>query len=119
MINLNFNNKESRKVKRFLWGYYEWGCDTKGFCAKTNMDKDVDKLVEGCDKYTVSDIKVHKTHGDPGTNLSKSESEEPKDIYKYRSFVGKLMWYTTKVGPDMENVARKLEVHMIHTGPEQ
>ena len=28
------------------------------------------------------------------------------------------MWYTTKVGPDVENEARELEVHMSHPGPE-
>ena len=50
--------------------------------------------------------------------LSKSDSEEPKYIFKYRSFVGQLMWYTTKVGYDVENMARELAVHMIHPGPE-
>ena len=28
------------------------------------------------------------------------------------------MWYTTKVGPDMENAARELTVHMSHPGPD-
>ena len=28
------------------------------------------------------------------------------------------MWYTTKVGPDVKNEARKLAVHMSHPGPE-
>ena len=28
------------------------------------------------------------------------------------------MWYTTKVGPDVANVARELAVHMSHPGPE-
>ena len=40
--------------------------------------------------------------------LSKSDIYEPKYIDKYRSFVGQIMWYTTKVGPDVENSARKL-----------
>ena len=37
---------------------------------------------------------------------------------KYRSFVGQLMWYTTKVGPDVANVERELAVHMSHPGTE-
>ena len=28
------------------------------------------------------------------------------------------MWYTTNVGPDMENAARELAVHMSHPGTE-
>ena len=28
--------------------------------------------------------------------------------------MGQLMWYTTKVGPDVENAARYLDVHMSH-----
>ena len=28
------------------------------------------------------------------------------------------MWYTTKVGPDVENTARELAVHMSDLGPE-
>ena len=28
------------------------------------------------------------------------------------------MWYTTKVGPDVENAARELAVHTSHPGPE-
>ena len=34
------------------------------------------------------------------------------------SFVGKIMWYITNVGPDMEIKARQLTIHMSHHGPE-
>ena len=50
--------------------------------------------------------------------LSKSDLEELDNIYKYRSFVGKSTWYTTKLGPDVENAARELAVNMSHPGPE-
>ena len=50
--------------------------------------------------------------------LSKSYLEDPDNINKYRSFVGHLMWYTTKVGPDVVNAARELAVHMSHPDPE-
>ena len=39
-------------MEKFLGVYYEWGRDAKGTYAKMTMDKDVKKLVEGCDKYT-------------------------------------------------------------------
>ena len=85
--------------------------------AKMIMDKEVKKLVEGYEKYTGSDVKAPKNSGDLVTNISKSDLEEPYNIDKYRSFLGQLMWYTTKVGPEMVNVARELEVHMSHPGP--
>ena len=50
--------------------------------------------------------------------ISKSDLEEPYNINKYRSFVGQLMWYTTKVGPNMANAARELAVHMSCSGSE-
>ena len=37
------------------------------------MEKDVNKLVEGYDKYTGSGVKVQKTPVNPGTTLSKSD----------------------------------------------
>ena len=82
------------------------------------MEKDVKKLVEGYKKYTGNDFKVQKFPGAPGTTLSKTDLEEPYNINKYLSFVGKLMWYTTKVGPDVENASRELAVHMSHPGPD-
>ena len=74
-------------------------------------------MVESYEKYTESDVKVQKTPGAPGTTLSKSDLEELYNIYNYRSFMGHLMWYTSKVGPDVSNAVRELAVHMIHTGP--
>ena len=85
---------------------------------KMNMEKDVKKLLEGYEKHTGSDLKVQKTPGAPGMTPSKSGLEEPKDIDNYRSFVVHLMWYTTNLGPVVENTARDLSVHMSHPGPE-
>ena len=75
-------------------------------------------MVEGYEKVTGSDVKVQKTPGAPGTSPSKSDLEEHQGIDNYRSFVGQLMWYTTKVGYDVENMARELAVHMLNPGPE-
>ena len=44
--------------------------------------------------------------------LGKSDVEEPYNINEYRSFVGQIMWYTIKVGPEMANTEREFEVHM-------
>ena len=70
------------------------------------MDKDVKNIVEGYEKYNGGELKVQKTPGYPGTTQIKSDWEEPDNINKDRSFLGKLMWYKTKVVPDVENAAR-------------
>ena len=81
-------------------------------------EEDVKKLVEGYENYTGIDLKVQKTPRAPVTTLSKCDLEELDIINKYRSFVGQFMWYTTKVGPDFENAAMELVVHMINLGTE-
>ena len=63
-------------------------------------------------------VKVQKTPGVTGTTLSKSELEEPKDVDKYRLFLGHIMWYTANVVPDMANTARQSSVHISHSGTE-
>ena len=40
-------------------------------------------------------------------------------LEEYRSLVGKLMYYTIKVGPDCANIARDLARHMANPGKEQ
>ena len=82
-IKERFHISESKKVKKFLRVYYEWGCDAKGMYAQTTMDKDVKKPVEGYMNYTVSYVKVHKTPGALVTTISKSDLEEPYNIDKY------------------------------------
>ena len=79
-IKERFHISESKKVKKFLRVYYEWGCDAKGMYAKMTMDKDVKKPVEGYMKYTGSYVKVHKTPGALVTTISKSDLEEPYNI---------------------------------------
>ena len=68
-------------------------------------EKDVNKLVEGYKKYNGSDLSIQKNPWAPGTTLNKIDLEEPSNINKYISFVVKLMWYTTKVGPNVANTA--------------
>ena len=75
-IKKKFNVSEFVKVKKFLGFYYKWGHDAKGTYAKTTMEKDVNNLLEGCENYTGSDLRVQKTPGALGTTLSKSDLEE-------------------------------------------
>ena len=80
----------------------------KGTNEKMSTEKDVKKIVEGYEKYTGSYSRVQEKPGAPGTTLSKRDLEEPYNINKYRSSLGQLIWYTTKVGPDVANAAKEL-----------
>ena len=80
------------------------------------MEKDAKNLIEGYENYTGSDLRVQKYLRAPGMTLSKSDLEEQYNINNYRSFVGQLMWYATKVVTDKTNAARELAVHMSHSG---
>ena len=70
MIKLKFNIEYYWKVKRFLGVYCKWGHDAKGLYTKIIMDKDVNKLVDGCEKFTGSDVNDQKTPGAYGTARS-------------------------------------------------
>ena len=104
-------------MKKFIGVYYEWVHDYKVLEEKITMKKDVKKLVDGYNKYTGRGVKVQKTPGSTGMTLCKIKLKEPTDIENYRSFVGQIMWYTMKVGPDMANTERELDVHMSNPGP--
>ena len=93
MINLKSNIQDYGKLKTFIGLYYEWGCDAKVLYPKMTMKKDVNKLLDGHKNFIGSEVDVKKTPGDTGTTLSKSDFEKPKEIDKYRSFLGQLMRY--------------------------
>ena len=118
IIKLKFNIKESDKLKKFLGVYYKWGHDAKGTPTKITTEKDINILVDGYKKFTGSDVKVKKIPSDPGTNLSKSKLKDPIKIYKYRPFLGHIMWYNMKVRTGVSKAARELDVHMSHTWPD-
>ena len=103
MIKLDFNIQEYGRVRNFLGVYYDLYHDYKGVYTKISMGKYVNKLVIVYDKFTGSYNKVHKTLASPGTTISEIELEEPMNIEKYRSLVGQIMWYTTKVGTEVSN----------------
>ena len=86
--------------------------------AKMTPEKEVKELVEGYKKYTGTDLRVQKTPRDPGTTLSKSDLEYPGNINKYRSLLGQLICYTTKVGHVVANAAMELTVRRSHPWPE-
>ena len=100
-------------LKKHLGVDYEWGVLPNGklFC-KATMDKKVNTLVEAYEKYIGKEVKIYETPGKPHKYLSKSEDDEPVDIDQYRSFVGQLMFFTTKLYPKSGTSTRALSEFM-------
>ena len=82
------------------------------------MKKDVKKLEKGYKKHTGSEVKLQKIPSATGMTLSKSHLEGNQYINNNMSLVGQLMWYTTKVGPDVASTSISFSVHMSNHEPE-
>ena len=103
-------------LKKHLGVDYEWGIqsDGKAFC-KATMDKKVKETVRKYEDYLGREAKVYESPGKPHEYLSKNEGEAI-DIDEYRSLVGQLMFFTTKLGPKLGNATRALSGFMSSPG---
>ena len=93
-------------MRKFLWAYYKWGHDERGPYAKITMEKYTKKLFYGYEKFSGKYVKVQNHPIATDITLIKRELGDPMGIHKHRSFVGKIMCYTTKLVHDVENINR-------------
>jgi hypothetical protein len=109
-----FNIQDLGRLKKFLGIWYEWGRDNDGPFVKATMNDMAATIVEDYEKHVGHPIKGAKTPGFPGTTLTKGEDDQAEgiDTEKYRSLVGKIMYYVTKIAPDCANAARELSQYM-------
>ena len=49
IIKLKFNIQESGEVKKFIGVYFEWGNNAKVLHHKMTLEKEVNKMVYGCE----------------------------------------------------------------------
>ena len=75
------------------------------------MNRKREDIVKSFEDMMRKSCKVRKTPGAPGSVLRKNEGE-PVRIEQYRSMVGKIMFYATKVCPKIVNASRELATHM-------
>ena len=101
-----------RESEEFFQSILWMGSWRERYVCKNDYGEIYQKLVEGYRKYTRSDAKVQKTCDSPCLTVSNNDLEVPYNVDKYRSYVVQLMWYTSKVVPDVENTARELTVHI-------
>ena len=108
-----FGITELGVLKKHLGVWYEWGRDKNGPYVKASMPEMAKAIVLDFEKHIGREVKGTRTPGYPGTSLIKGDAkEEPVHMEMYRSLVGKIMYYTTKIGPDIANAARELSGFM-------
>jgi len=105
------------EISKYLGVSYEWGPDTNGkdYC-KTMMNKKLKAIVEAYEKYIDKNVNAYDTPETPGLYLDKHEGD-PVIINKYRSFVGKITFFTTKLSPKTGSATRTLSGHMSSPDP--
>ena len=115
-VEKRFNITRADVISKHLGVIYEWGetSDGRRFC-KVTMDKKVESTINYYEKYIQKEAKIYSTPGAPNENLLKHEGE-PIDIDEYRSLVGQIMFFTTKICPKTGAAVRALSAHMSNPG---
>ena len=91
---------------------YEWGVLPNGKAfAKATMDKKIKNIIKVYEEHIGREAKIYDTPGKPNEYLGKHDGE-PVEIEKYRSLVGQIMFFTTKLGLKLGNSTRALSGFM-------
>jgi hypothetical protein len=79
------------------------------------MSKMIDEISKKFEKARGKKAKIYATPGTPGTTLKKNEGAII-DLDAYRSIVGKIMYYATKIAPEICNAVRELAENLSYPG---
>jgi len=105
-------------LKKHLGIHYHWNTNSSvERMLVANMDGMANEIVEKYKKVTGRYPVGSNTPGIPGKSLAKNQGETIM-LEDYRSIVGKVMYYTTKIAPECSNAARELVQHMSNPGNE-
>jgi hypothetical protein len=107
-------------LKKHLRVWWEWLVDDQGESyLKDTMPKMIREMNKAFQVARGKPARKAATPRFPRKMLRKSEEGiEPSMITEYRSIVGNILYYTTKVGQDMENGARELSWNMSNPNEE-
>ena len=115
-VESRFKITRDDEVKLHLGVTYDWKRDDDGNMMVTcTMVKKCKDIVDCFEKHVGAEVPVYSTPGKPHSVLSKN-LEEVVDIDMYRSLVGKIMFFATKVGPTICHAVRDLAAHMSNPG---
>ena len=103
-------------LERHLGVDYKFLRDNKNqIYLEATMEKKVDDIVKFFENFTGEDVTIYETPEIPGSVLKKNEGQT-LNVEAYRTLVGTLMFYTTKVGLKQSNAVRNLSQHMENPG---
>jgi len=75
------------------------------------MDKKIANIIRIYEEHIGEEVKIYDTPGKPNEYLGKHDGEQV-EIEKYRSLVGQIMFFTTKLGLKLGNSTRALSGFM-------
>ena len=115
-VEKKFNIVKEDYMRIHLGVTYDFVRDDDGdMCALCLMEKKVQDIVDTYEAFIGTEAKVFDSPGAPNSVLDKNEGEVV-DINMYRSLVGKIMFFVTKLGPKMCYAVRYLARHMSNPG---
>ena len=107
-----FNITRGGKLRKHLGADYKWKRDeNQEAYIEVWMERKRQDIIDSFEKLRGKPCKIRKTPASPGSVLRKNEGEVV-NIEQYRSMVGKIMFYATKVSPKIVNTTRELATHM-------
>jgi hypothetical protein len=108
------------KLKKHLGIWWEWLTEPNGeVYLRASMPKMLEEVRAAYLEATGKDLKPADTPGYPGKTIPKiAEGEHLHKPTAYRSILGKLMYYMTKLAPEIANAVRELATHMTEPGKE-
>ena len=110
-VEIYFKISTENVLERHLGVDYKFLRDDKNeIYLEATMERKVNDIVK-----FFEDVTIYDTPGFPGSVLKKNEADTIK-VEAYRTLVGKLMFYTTKVGLKQSNAVRDLSRHMENPG---
>jgi hypothetical protein len=113
---IKFNITEMGSIKKHLGINYKWDIDEDGNrMLIASMRSMADEIVAKFRMVTGRDPELAMTPGKPNFGLVKN-LEDPVMLDAYRSIIGKVMYYVTKISPECANPARELSQHMSNPG---
>ena len=111
-IEQRFKITRGGKIRKHLGIDYKWKKDASNEpYIELWMERKCEDLIKSYEDYAKKLCKIRKTPAAPGSVLNKHDGDAV-NVEMYRSFVGKLMFYATKVGPKIVNATRELATHM-------
>jgi len=109
------------KLKKHLGVWWEWKTDPNSgeVYLEASMPKMVNEIKTAYINATGKSPRAASTPGYPGKCLIRSTDEEEEvKTTEYRSIVGKLMYYMTKIGPELANAVWELAGQMVKPNKE-